>query len=889
MACFEDFAKKKDIMNNAEDEDLLIKSNKVSPNLSERPLSPILTGGLNNRKFMIGKRLSCKKSARVKLSDRFKDNNKEEYFVVKPVDVPIPVSFEDSLSASQTETLINHLDKLEELDNSRRNIYNALVRDIEASNDSFKRPISLAPNKVENIKINNVSQNVENESILQRFILDEVTPISPKKLSVGFQTAKGKNISISETDIKKCSKLFQDIIYPAQNYSEGRQNKHTFLRKNKSFKQNNSEVIANFFSNDSLKCSKPDKDIKSMQSNPLETSLTTSKLSAKLIENKHIFEGEEFGDIKFNNENLCGFKKANFQAFESTDASKETVNILDCDKDVELTLTQAICESGISNTQIISAVDNILESIEGSRKGSFIGFTKDDMTDSYERYLNLKTLLEHDHLIHGLSKKRKRSIFSVNNDHHYNTEKSEISPPCKKRLLNFENIQYKANCIENNENNFTVSRNNFGGFTSASGKSITISEKYVKSIEAIFSDIDFNIPSKKFKPDSQKNIYSESNEENSPKKAKNIFNKLDAETSNENLRNKLVAPESTSSELTESNIQRETHTDKISFDKFAIKPCIGYTNIDEEKCVPNYYNTVENPFTSCNNFMKVNFNNCAPGFCKASGKTLKISENALKKAKNLFENLSMDNSRQDSDRTLVAQTSTTSAENVKGEQNYLMNALVSGDTSISNKFSLSDELSATEVTPLNLHKPRSTSLSAKNSKKKLGMSHFKQIQICDNKLDKAKSLFDEDFSGISPIKPRQCVTYTSTPIKQNNYMASVQNDCIMPKTSFNNFVDTAGITPIKMDPVEIKQPDIPFNTKTKILCTCPSKDTWIDDLEAERKKLELKLQIFLERERLGREMLNLIKNGKSDGDKKLVCSCHIKLYINIQTWYKHGV
>ncbi|XP_018571533.1 breast cancer type 2 susceptibility protein-like isoform X2 [Anoplophora glabripennis] len=847
MAC------SRDISNDIETEDILSKHSKISPNLREKPLSPVLTGGLSNRRFLISKRLNRKKSTRVKLTNRFKESD-EGLLVVNPINVSLPVSFDDNLSASQTETLIDHLNKLEELDNSRKKLYKLLIRD-DGKNDNLKKipsPIPTKLNETQKCEISEKNINVENESSCQRSVL-KVTPISPKNLSTGFQTAKGKSICVSEIDVKKHSNLFNDIIYPTRSFGEGRQNKHTFLSK-QNCKQNNFKCDVNFNLGDcNLKCSKTDKVVTSVQSSYLENCFTKPSsninISEKaIVQGKHFFAEEEFNDIKFNNENLCGFKTASVHTFISANACKEGNN-LKTTKDDTFSLTQAICDSGISNTQIINAFDNILHPVE--KDEDFRGFTRADIKESCTKLLNMNNSIEHS--LRGFSRKRKRSKSYLDN-YIYNREerKSEkdIFAPRKKQ----RNSENTLNDVKSKDN-LLVTNNNSRGFASASGKPITISEKYLKDAEAIFNNVEFSLCQDKLMleiEDFSKNKVVNNNScmnfqkasgksinisENSLRKAKNIFDHLDVDISNKKFNNESVV-----SELTVQSKENEKKSEHFS-------------------------NDTQNPFIFCNNDVKQSIN---IGFSKASGREVNISENALNKVKNIFDNLNIDSLTND-DQTLVGQSSTTSLkDNVKAEcfnkhENYSVNDL--SVQNMSKKFSVSQEISLGEFTAASLHKPGGSNQSIKSSKRKLGMSHFRPMQICDNKLDKAKLLFDEDFSGISPIKPKRIATYTSTPIKQNDYLIPVKNDCPRLKNSFSNFVDEAGITPIKKN-VENIQAEVPFNANSKIVCMSPSREDLIEDLEKERKKLECRLRVLLEREKLAHGALHRLQIGKSADDKK---------------------
>ncbi|KAJ8943582.1 hypothetical protein NQ318_006584 [Aromia moschata] len=167
------------------------------------------------------------------------------------------------------------------------------------------------------------------------------------------------------------------------------------------------------------------------------------------------------------------------------------------------------------------------------------------------------------------------------------------------------------------------------------------------------------------------------------------------------------------------------------------------------------------------------------------------------------------------------------------------------------------------------------------TEKRLGISSCKLLPISNNKLEKARLIFDEDFSKLSPVRPKQNNVYMSTPIRQNTSSTPgkfdlkaasvagnscntpIRNDIEKPSRSFNSFLEGIAITPIKHDATEeertIENPPI-IDCHGDIVMKSPTRgdaEEWLRRLQEDRKKLEDRLSIVIERqkamENLGRK------------------------------------
>ncbi|CAG9840292.1 unnamed protein product [Diabrotica balteata] len=153
--------------------------------------------------------------------------------------------------------------------------------------------------------------------------------------------------------------------------------------------------------------------------------------------------------------------------------------------------------------------------------------------------------------------------------------------------------------------------------------------------------------------------------------------------------------------------------------------------------------------------------------------------------------------------------------------------------------------------------------SAKKTKRKLGVSSLRQISIPESKLQKARLIFDEEFTGISPIKP---LLQTSNTV-ENSCSTPIKRD-IETHKSFMDFRETVskepGITETEQSVIQTE-----FNLKEDCLVTFTipeNKDLneVIVDFSAEARKLEQKLIVLNKR----KEILESFRKDKADCDKK---------------------
>ncbi|KAJ8929670.1 hypothetical protein NQ314_017616 [Rhamnusium bicolor] len=673
--CSEDPSINKEVQNDSEVEAILSRDcDEILPDLKEKPMSPILSTSIINRKHIMGSRSKRKKI--------------------------IPEFFEDTFTLSQNECLINRIEKLEEIESYRQNIYKIMVTKDTNSDFCFKKPISPVPNKGKKNKVTpceNSLDIVESENNIEPPLeVSKNKQIDLVKCS-GFQTATGKTIPVSETDIKKHSRLFEDIINPSQNCYTDRNKKYAFLSKSKS--------------------------------------------------------------------TIC-IKQDNFNAVKSVLSEND------------ISLTQEIYESGISNTQMLCAVNDVLSSVDNNKNNEvssdkcdadFKGFDKKDATESHEFFQRLISIFQSlkDFTNKQMHKNHNRkSIFSINdtlgqeevfkkNELNYRKHViTDLPLPPKKRIRSCSRFECIANedmngaqIVQNKEiDALLTKKSDFGGFSSASGKSIKISENSMNKARNL-----------------KKNIQQAGNEA-----------KLD------------------DIKIADSKLLKNNSVEGFSC---AVENIMKVQNTPLKR-VKNIFDDFDLKFPDTNQPL-LNFDvSTTCGFQTAGGSKLRISEIAIRKAERDFNNISNNIG--------------TRSERNRGSNTY------------------------------------------KKHKRRLGVSFCKQIQIPDSKLNRAKLLFEEDFYGNSSVRPRSSTTYTSTPVRQNSCSTPIRNDLLQSSKSFSDFMDVGTITPIKINVIEAKKGDFSLTPDSKITLSSPTKGNafdWINDLEVERRKLEDRLKIVVERQK----------------------------------------
>lgn len=263
---------------------------------------------------------------------------------------------------------------------------------------------------------------------------------------------------------------------------------------------------------------------------------------------------------------------------------------------------------------------------------------------------------------------------------------------------------------------------------------------------------------------------------------------------------------------------------------------LNFNSFQRNKNLPSTSRDMPQPSST----IKVGVNNHIPtmGFSTASGRSVQVSENALKSVSDLFKNI-------DGDFGPSKQSSCVNSVRGLAKQSSF-------------------------VTPLKAN----NTLARRRKKRFGGIIACKQIQVSDEQLKKAALLFNEDLSAISPLRPLQTKSnignpsFHSTPTKTNNF-ANINGG-----PSFGKFVNTP-ITPIRpernnsQDEVENELETDVYNfviEDSNVIVTSPTKgegEDWIKELETERKRLEERLKIIEERQK----MLNTMKEecSKVDG------------------------
>ncbi|XP_074028261.1 uncharacterized protein [Leptinotarsa decemlineata] len=536
--------------NDSEVEGILTAGLEKSPSTNDKPLSPILISSNLNRKFLLGKRATHKKVRR-KLTDKFEDSLSNPTSNREKSDPLLQEFSEESFTLSQSEDLISCLNRLEEIEKNRDQVYKLIVNN--SKEFCFKKPISPAPNKIKRIKSHVVSSINENQSdLIENESMFNVTQIPNDKTKCsGFQTATGKQLYVPEHVIKKHEKLFEDILIPSQQADDTRKNKYNFLSK--------------ATSNVSIK-------------NDCEQSMFKNNMKHFGISSKTDFELE-------------------------TDSLHQNIS----DVEEAFSFTQQICDSEISNSQMISAVDNVLGEINSSNGNlEFRGFSSKEILESST--IHQQILHIHKDKINKMGKSNSESVFKVSGKHKiYFTD----SPP--KKRLKHEMIS-KVVAEQQNlgvKDNVLSSYISSGGFVSASGKSLVVSS-------------------------------------GSLKRAKHIFDQVESEMINDKT---LISHEGSAylkDSIADQSISKkdECHSDSLGVKKNLPS---GSLNLPPEKrvkqeMVPEVTSKQQNPkMTEIMSSFPANFScNNSGGFSSASGKSLVASSQSLKKAKRFFDQIELE-------------------------------------------------------------------------------------------------------------------------------------------------------------------------------------------------------------------------------------------------------
>ncbi|XP_056634120.1 uncharacterized protein LOC130443481 [Diorhabda sublineata] len=179
----------------------------------ERPLSPILHS-VEKRKGFSGK------SRRLSRTNKLFNINKNEAVGEDKRSEMLNDLKEDSFSVDtiEDEDLIACLNRLEEVEFNREIVYKSLVA--SDSDTCFKKPNSPAPKTPKRTK----------NGVKQEPVSLEIDNIRKQISKTNFRTASDKNIEINLEMVEKHSKLFDDILNCSQN-EISRENKFNFLKK----------------------------------------------------------------------------------------------------------------------------------------------------------------------------------------------------------------------------------------------------------------------------------------------------------------------------------------------------------------------------------------------------------------------------------------------------------------------------------------------------------------------------------------------------------------------------------------------------------------------------------------------------------------------------------
>ncbi|VEN48732.1 unnamed protein product [Callosobruchus maculatus] len=656
------------------------------------PGSPVLSNNFNNLTRKLGNKIFKRKS-RVKLSERFNGQS-----TVEPLEEQIRKFHEENPTFSQSNNLAVCLERIEAIEHNRQQWYNIMVNN-KQNDGCFKKP----PPTTCSSSHTHISDFFDsNNMVIQNY--DKLdTSLPPVKLPAlsSFQTATGKTLQISDNDIKKQALIFQDIHQSSISRNMYKVKRHNSLKTLDTGQKAENSTAKNF-----NPCRVGDRD-----------DINTSEES-KIGRITTIAGCAELGVLK---DAKCSFPTTNgdAEAFSKNTSISLTQEIsksgisdtqmlsvvndysinqisLNIDnsnhpklfnKNISISLSQQIGELGVSNAQMISVIDDCLNKCSQSKyeeQSIFLGFSKKDI-EEYNRYAyKLNNVL--------------RRITNINNN---NNIENDIS---RKRPLEVDKIPFSKKIKPNpfpddNPSNLT---GDFGGFASASGKQINITSKALKKGSHIFDGINQdlgNIGTGKFVEHA--NIDSYKNLKLVPKSQQQCTG--------------LEIRANSFSEKQVLNAQRL----EVATSKVVQKTDAAYKS--------NMDNSLIN-ISSC----KANNENAHPGFATASGKLLIVHEKSKMKAKQIFGDI-LDSSLDDS---IVKMTS-------KSKLKLLNDAI--------NKAELFSKIDITEIPTSSKESKKDLGSFQNVPKGKVGFINAsgKAFQVSKSSLDKAKQMFGE-FHDIEP-------------------------------------------------------------------------------------------------------------------------------------------
>lgn len=362
-------------------------------------------------------------------------------------------------------------------------------------------------------------------------------------------------------------------------------------------------------------------------------------------------------------------------------------------------------------------------------------------------------------------------------------------------------------------------------FKSASGKSIALSEDSLQKAQKLFEDIkNENIDNNQFQSStraSAKHIkvnqitgavlgFKSASDKtitiskDAISKAQKIFDSIDREVN--------LAEVEDSSNAQCRNIAEESICD------------IKKSSTKAQEIINQIKNSVTEP--------KQNVN---LGFKNAFGKEIAVSKQSLMKAQNMFK---------ETEQVQSTNLDTTTESPIRPE----------------NRLS---ESSSLKIQDSPCH---SSNLGSKSAKKRLGISSYRQINIPNSKLEKAKQLFSDidEFPHAAAAKPIS----TSTPIKSFTSKPTVKPES--PSAANISAVLHNQSETMKNVPTPVKHSKIPENSNSPVLIQKETKgdlNSWLKNLEDECELLECQLKVLGKRkEALQEQKVKLeIKTGSNEG------------------------
>ncbi|KAI5734980.1 hypothetical protein M8J77_012729 [Diaphorina citri] len=538
--------------------------------------------------------------------------------------------------------------------------------------------------------------------------------------SLGFTTARGKTITVSEESIQK-GKQILDISQEALNVTTSPNISEEDVRKTT---PNKSPETSNSVGENPKHVSK---SIAERTEHPIESHNTCWKNSStfELPTTNVGFKTASGNKLSVSKESLEKAKKL----MDSIDPISELPQKADSEKN----------DPSFLNEKLDKSEQFIIKSSNNTKLPKTPGFPTASGKVLTVREDNIMKAREHDP-----NNSNAAPHFALP------TTRGFVSASGKKLTVSEESIKKAKQLLENIDNDIPIvppkSANN--GFTSASGKKLTVSEESLKKAKQLFDDIDEDTP--KVQPKSAIQGFTSASgkkltvSEESLKKAKQLFDDIDEDTPKVQPKSAIQGFASASGKkltVSEESLKKAKQLfDNIDEDPPIVQPKSannGFTSASGKKLTVSEESLkkAKQLFDDIDeDTPKVQPKSAIQGFASASGKKLTVAEESLKKAKQLFDNI-------DEDTPKVQPKSA-----IQGFASASGKKLTVSEESLKKAKQLFDDID--EDTP---------KVQPKSAIQGFTSASGKKLTVSEESLKKAKQLFDDIDEDTPKVQPKSAI------------------------------------------------------------------------------------------------------------------------------------